>query len=350
MANAIATGGGERLPSMGFVQHQRSIINPGSFDRAFRRQQQILQTRNDKDIGKCMGQTHKSAPAPNSELRQFEGGMNLPTNRPLSSSPAMQQLPTVGQLSKLQRELQQQQQQLQQTRQQQGQRDMLYQQQQQALAVQKLLGVNTSSSQNHSLIITNALNALKSCNDQALLKAMMPSESTTEDNATESCIRAAVSERLQQLRNENANTNQSGLASSPIPPRHLERSPRGMPPSIHNNMNTHTQGMSQPQDTNYSLMLAQMRKLDRANQQRIAGIESTGMINKVSKLQGQLPPSEVARLYNEISAMQRLRRQQHGTLQASHLGGGGELSQQQQQPQNDAKKKYPRPVRRASAA
>ena len=42
--------------------------------------------------------------------------------------------------------------------------------------IDQILGVNTSSSRNHSKVISNALDALKSYNDRALLTAMMTKE------------------------------------------------------------------------------------------------------------------------------------------------------------------------------
>lgn len=189
-----------------------------------------------------------------------------------------------------------------------------------ALAIQKILGVNTSSSQNHPLVINNALNALKACNDQALLTALMTKEHNNNSSGrkaphtelstyqVQSRVHAAMEAQLQQLveynkdqhyNNANA-TSSSTLASSSSQQGSTQQHQRDERRSVQKS----TPNIPPPrvQDSVHAAMLAQMKRLDKSNRQRLVGM-SSGM--KASSSNASKNPmmsqSNVAQLYNHIN-------------------------------------------------
>lgn len=218
-----------------------------------------------------------------------------------------------------------------------------------ALAIQKILGVNTSSSQNHPLVINNALNALKACNDQALLTALMTKEHINSSSGrkaphtelstyqVQSRVHAAMEAQLQQLveynkdqhyNNANA-TSSSTLASS---------SQQGSSTQQHQSDERRSVQKSTPnippprvQDSVHAAMLAQMKRLDKSNRQRLVGMSSGRKASSNASKNPMMSQSNVAQLYNHINNTRQ-------------RGNGAQSGEQR------TERKYPRAVRRASAA
>jgi hypothetical protein len=233
-------------------------------------------------------------------------------------------------------------------------------QQQGPAPCENMLGVNTSSSRNHPHVIANALDALKSCNEEAYLTALMNKEhdskaksmqsqsnsSTTPPLNTyqvQSRVHAAMEAQLRQLEEYNRER-QNSMAAENI-----------------------TMSSSSPQDNtttapqhSHALMVEKMKQLNKVNSQQQegmggntsgfgmglgAGLKGTMPLGttKVHDLKGVIPQSTygtVARLYNEINAMNQQQQQ----------GGGASGNQSSQHGQQGGQRKFFRAVRRASAA
>lgn len=191
----------------------------------------------------------------------------------------------------------------------------------QAIAIQQLLGVNTSSSRSHPLVIANALKALKSCNDQAFLTALMSKkEHAAKANGSNSMallhrqqespyqgqsrVHAAMQAQLRQLEeysNEHySRTNMtSALAVATQRGGVTQGTGSGGTGRI---VESATQSSILSAAGVENAMLAQMRQLEESKYQRlIAG--QMGSSNTMSQ-------GNVAQLYNEINAMRQQQQQQ----------------------------------------
>ena len=236
----------------------------------------------------------------------------------------------------------------------------------QAITIQQLLGVNTSSSRSHPLVISNALKALKSCNDQAFLTAMLskkekehtaklakhsnsnsvalPHHQQESSYQVQSRVHAAMQAQLRQLE-EYSNEHYSYSRTKMTSTLAAATQQGGVTPGS----GSGTGGMLSSagvENPVHAAMLAQMRQLEESKHQRlIAGVTkatSTQMSSSNTMSQGN-----VAQLYNEMNVM---RQQQHlhdsgvsssvANNNASPPGAGESRSQ----------RKRSMSVRRASAA
>eukprot|EP00579_Thalassiosira_antarctica_P005667 CAMPEP_0201880834 /NCGR_PEP_ID=MMETSP0902-20130614/11315_1 /ASSEMBLY_ACC=CAM_ASM_000551 /TAXON_ID=420261 /ORGANISM="Thalassiosira antarctica, Strain CCMP982" /LENGTH=659 /DNA_ID=CAMNT_0048408915 /DNA_START=177 /DNA_END=2156 /DNA_ORIENTATION=+ len=221
-----------------------------------------------------------------------------------------------------------------------------------AIAIQALLGVNTSSSRSHPLVIANALNALKTCNDQALTskehtKAINKSISMVSSQEkgmpssyqVQSRVHAAMKAQLSQLSQleEYSNENYSRInTTSALAAQRGTSSQADTQGDSAGRSVESTQRLtlsSRVQDTIHVAMLGQMRQFEKSSHQRatgtIIGMKATGM-NGNPMSQGN-----VAQLHNEINT----RHQQH-QRDPNHVPSGGQRYERM----------YPRAARRASAA
>jgi len=189
--------------------------------------------------------------------------------------------------------------------------------------------------QNHPLAIANAMSALESCSDQALLSALIAKENshgtslTPQGSGSSSTpakspyqiqcrVHAAMQAQLRQLNEYNQEN--------------------------HNTVTNMDSSSNAHEDLSRATMLAQIRHLEKMNNARVAKMGNKGRVGTTMKAPllmngGQISQNQVAQLYNEIAARQQ---QQHVASSASGVStthSGGRL-----------KKKYPRGVRRASAA
>lgn len=216
--------------------------------------------------------------------------------------------------------------------------------------IDQMLGVNTSSSRNHSKVIANALDALKSYNDRALLTAMMTKEHNRKASSSspanvegggggdisthqvQSRVHAAMQAQLRQLEEYSAEQYERTSPS--------EGGGRG----AHDMGRRHNNAPSprpHVQDPVHVAMLAQMRRLDKSNYQRLAGLKKAS--GDGSPMSSQ---RNVAQLYNEINARQQrqhqvVEEQQHRYGMVPHPRSG----EQEQRTMRGW-----RSVRRASAA
>lgn len=230
-------------------------------------------------------------------------------------------------------------------------------QQQGPVPIDNMLGVNTFSSRNHPHIIANALDALKSCNEEAYLTALMNKEHDSKAKSlqpqgnssaspplntyqVQSRVHAAMEAQLRQLEQYNRER-QNSMAAENI-----------------------SLSSSSPQDNtttapqhSHALMVEKMKQLNKVNSQQQegmggntsglgAGLKGTMPLGtaKVHGLKCVIPQSTygtVARLYNEINAMNQQQQQQ---------GGEATGNQSSQHGQQGGQRKFFRAVRRASAA
>lgn len=229
---------------------------------------------------------------------------------------------------------------------------------------QNLLGVNTASSRNHHHIIANALDALKSCNEEAYLTAVMnkehdakakslrPQSNSSSNTATtplntyqvQSRVHAAMEAQLRQLEGYNRER-QNSMAAENI--------------SMNNRSSPQDSTSAVPHQHSHALMTEKMKQMNKINSQQqhagmggnaggrstVDGLKGTMQpVAKANNLKDAIPQSTygtVARLYNEINAMNQ---QQQGGVAGKQNSQSGMSSQQGPQ------RKFFRAVRRASAA
>lgn len=308
----LAKFGNQHHHHLHHYQH-RSNAN-STFNHAFSRQQEILHRGHQQRHTNNSDQTFR--------LVQGSGDVNQYQGSPMQS---MNQSPMHQQGQPQQPALQQ--------RSHQG--NPMHQQPRhsnldQAATIQKLLGVNTSSSQSHPLVIVNALNALTSCSDQALLTAMMNKEHSKDKGSVpqggsgsgvaegtavtsyqvQSRVHAAMQAQLRQLEEYNREKHNTNMDSSNV------------------------------QDATHAAMLAQMRQLEKMNNARVAGMATRlGTAMKGPLMSNQMSQTGVAQLYNEINARQQ---PQHGDSSATGVSAAHS--------DGHSKRKHPRTVRRAWAA
>eukprot|EP00579_Thalassiosira_antarctica_P029238 CAMPEP_0202003612 /NCGR_PEP_ID=MMETSP0905-20130828/9147_1 /ASSEMBLY_ACC=CAM_ASM_000554 /TAXON_ID=420261 /ORGANISM="Thalassiosira antarctica, Strain CCMP982" /LENGTH=850 /DNA_ID=CAMNT_0048560781 /DNA_START=93 /DNA_END=2645 /DNA_ORIENTATION=+ len=310
-------------------QHGLVDNSVGSFDRAFSRQQEILR-----------GASHSSAPtlfrtahSNNANQGQGQGGSMLPSSLSMPpSSLFMPQLQRQQQLHPRQGRgaspMQQQSSMQPQSSMQQQHRSRRRSNIDQAITIQQLLGVNTSSSRSHPLVIANALKALKSCNDQAFLTALMSKkEQAAKANGSNSMalphrqqerpyqgqsrVHVAMQAQLRQLEeysNEHYSRTKmtSALAAATQRGGVTQGSGSG---GTGRSVESSTQSVILSAAGVENAMLAQMRQLEESKYQRlIAG--QMGSSNTMSQ-------GNVAQLYNEINAMRQQQQQRDSGVSSS---------------------------------
>jgi len=222
----------------------------------------------------------------------------------------------------------------------------------QAIAVQKLLGVDTSSSRSHPLVIENAMKALKACNaEHALLKALVsknqdPSSQTKGSNRNiltppqqqansyqaEGRVRAAMLRaQIRQLEEECREEHQN---RSNLPGVSQGSGRSGASGRIAEN----TAQTSTATHERHAKILEQMRQLDDLNQRRVmAGMNKLNPQFNISTMSQR----SVAQLCNQITAARQQQRQ-HEPESASNNRDARVASRREG--------KFPQGVRRASAA
>ncbi|KAL9184807.1 hypothetical protein ACHAXT_002584 [Thalassiosira profunda] len=204
------------------------------------------------------------------------------------------------------------------------------------MSVDPILGVNTASSRNHALIIANALDALKACNDQALLAALViqehgkaaPKTSSAAEEANDlegpstyqvqGRVHAAMQAQLRQLEEytaENYNRIHGTQAETPMETAAVAEV---LPPAA-------------PANT----ALAEAEAQRHAHGAVHDNILRAAMLQRTKKLKGYAPALSqggVARLYHQIN------------------GGGQQSGDGANAPASPPRERRHRAVRRASAA
>jgi len=327
-----------------------SLNNPGQLDRVFSRQQDILR-----------GDVHSTYFRMALSAKQDQGGSMMQPSSSLQEPQQQQQ----RQLSTRQGGSMMQSSSIQHNRCPQRRSNI-----DQAIAIQKLLGVNTASSRSHPLIIANALKALESCNDKVLLTAFMSKDHTkTKSGTTMSAssprgpssyqiqrrVYAPMQAQLRQMeecgdkRCVNTNTT-STLMTAKAGRRgavgqgdtrgdthevtHVGTSAgRGVESGTQSSVLSST-GVH---DTVHAAMIARMKQLDselKAQQAIIERGRGDGTTDRKMSNGHLMSQRDVAELHNGMHS------QQH---QSNETRSGGADEQR-------LKRKYPRSVRRASAA
>lgn len=301
-----------------YLQRYQHESNANStFDSVFSRQQEILHRGNrEQGRGTLNSDQAFRFGQGSGDVNQFQGrsmqsGINqLPLKSAMRQQPSLQQRPHQGNPMQIQH--------------QQPRHSNL----DQAAVIQKLLP------QNHPLAIANAMSALESCSDEALLSALITKENSHGNSLTpqgsgssstpakspyqiQCRVHAAMQAQLRQLNEYNQENHNTAT-------------------NMDSSSNVH-------EDLSRAAMLAQMRHLEKMNNARVAKMGNNGQVGTTMKAPllmngGQISQNQVAQLYNEIAA----RQQQHVVSSASgvsttHSGGR-------------PKKMHPRGVRRASAA
>lgn len=217
----------------------------------------------------------------------------------------------------------------------------------QSIAIQKFLGVDTSSSRNHPLVIGNALKALKSSNDQALLRTLSSMERANSEigggtTATttavpqpvgetsyreRSIIHAAMQAQLRRLDegrdgdrhhgHRGNGTTKTSASCSALKAAAIRRGIESAHAAVMSSSSTGMRGdIGSSQDAPlHGAMLARMRQLDselRAQRAIIARGSARGAgKKKETDLQGKtrtgspMSQRKIAQLYNEINSRQR---------------------------------------------
>lgn len=205
-------------------------------------------------------------------------------------------------------------------------------------------GVDTSSSRNHPLVVSDALNVLKTCSDEALLTALM----NKKHNAKTKSALPHSSKQAESRLHAAMQLRQQGRESG----RH------------HGNaVSTADDGIGGSGDRDsiniaHTLMLEKMRELQESNRKRIAKMGGNAEVlggtglkeTHHAKVHASDPIPQrtmIAQLYNEINARNRQQQKQHGGKSDDPSNHNNNTDGQGR---GDAERKYPRAVRRASAA
>jgi len=327
-----------------------SLNNPGQFDRVFSRQQEILR-----------GDVHSTSFRMAQSAKQDQGGSMMQPSSSLQELHQQQQ-----QLSTRQGGLMMQSSSIQH-----NQRPQRWSNIDQAIAVQKLLGINTASSRIHPLIIANALKALESCNDKVLHTAFMSKEHTkTKSGTTMSAPspRGASSYQVQrrvhasmqaQLRQLEEYGNKRCVRTNTTPPLMTATADRrgavgrgdtrgdthevthagsGARRGVKSGTQSSVLSSTGVNDTVHAAMIARMKQLDsvlKAQQAIIARGRGDGKTDQKTSSRHLMSQRNVAELHNGMQS-----KQQHQSNE-TQSGGAGEQR---------LDRKYPLSVRRASAA
>eukprot|EP00578_Thalassiosira_sp_NH16_P003420 CAMPEP_0181139652 /NCGR_PEP_ID=MMETSP1071-20121207/34895_1 /TAXON_ID=35127 /ORGANISM="Thalassiosira sp., Strain NH16" /LENGTH=780 /DNA_ID=CAMNT_0023226571 /DNA_START=133 /DNA_END=2475 /DNA_ORIENTATION=+ len=216
----------------------------------------------------------------------------------------------------------------------------------QADRFERQLGVDTSSSRNHPLIMSDALNALKTCSDKTLIAALMNKDHNgkakimlSQSGQRVDCgMHAAINTQLQQLKEyRQESSRQRGVNVSTT--------------DVDNRINNN--GAQDTTNIAHTLMLEEMRELQESNHKRIAKMGGNAEVFGFRRLKevqhakahasDPMPHGTIiAQLYNEINA--RNRQQQHS---GASDDSGNRSDKAVGQGHGDTKW---RAVRRASAA
>jgi len=241
----------------------------------------------------------------------------------------------------------------------------------QAIAIQKLLGVKIASSRSHPLIIANALKALESCNDEALLTAFMSKEHIKAKGGTsmpaasprgassyqvQRRVHAAMQVQLRQLEEYGdercVRTNTTPTLMTATGNRRGAVARDGTRGNTHEVMHagsgdgrrvengTQSSVLSSTgvHDTDHAAMIARMKQLDselKAQQAIIARGRGNGTTDKKMSNGNLISQRNVAELHNGMHS-----RQQHQNNETRSSGAG----------EQRLERKYQRSIRRASAA
>ena len=305
------------------LQMQKEQTGNSGFDRAFSRQQAFLRTNNHEQVG------HQSSQQQGREMNRYASTtmqsqrQNEPSPMSLSMSRMNQQRQLQLLASLKQSEASQQQQRLQSS-------------------------TMTDESRHHTQVIANALN---SRNDYAYLTALMTNEHTKADMAHQrgqlqrtennsilspppgrSRVHATMHAQLQRHQEYSQSTRPTHNFSSQSPPTETSRV---------GGYSISTPRQGTPSMLDYTTLLSQMKQLEKSDQSSQGVVSSTtttasGGGMKVSSLISQLSQNEVARLRLMHDSLR-----QHQS--ASGVSGAHNTDEH-------GKRKYPRSVRRASAA
>lgn len=242
-----------------------------------------------------------------------------------------------------------------------GRQENSAEQRQRALAVERLLGLDSSASQNHEIIIAKALEALRGCNDQSLLTALERSNASARTAGGEGSApsqrqlpgRADVdleAQQREQLRDMETRLRHMGGYSSPQGPG---RDPAPQVPQGDVRRGHRVEGVPTNDDpavrANIREALARMRRLDDANRERL--LSSAREAKQADEDCAQfLSQGDVARLYREIgrprqAELARLMQERRGPNAPGGQGSGEAADGQVRRSGEEW-----RSVRRASAA
>ena len=267
----------------------RDNDNPGPFDRAFRRQQEILRGAH-LALDVSRGQWSPAMKSPSPVQQQWRQWPHSRQVGPIMQSSSMQeqQWPHHSRPRRIPKV-------------------------DQANAVQNLLGVDTFSSRSHPLVIANALRALDSSNNPAML--------LSKDSAPP---RGEGSRQAQGLSH----------AAMQAQLRRLEEQVTGRTSALE--AVEHAPGATTRSEDAHAAMLARMIRLDKElKAQRVVLAAGEGSKEKAGGC-GAMSQGDVARLREVCS-----RRRPRDSVDASGLGGVSGRC---------VERKHPRSVRRASAA
>ena len=323
------------------LQMQKEQTGNSGFDRAFSRQQ-AFRTNNHQQVG------HRSSQQQGREMNMYASTtmQSQRQNEPSPMSMSMSQMNQQRQLQLLaslrQSKASQQQQRLQSSTMRQQE---LSGQLSTHVSVEQRL--HTDEARNHPQVIAKAL---KSRNDHAYLTALTTNEHTKADMAHQrgqlqhteknsirspppgrSRVHAAMQSQLQRHQEYSQATRPTHNFSSQSPPTETSRV---------GGYSISTPRQGTPSMLDYTTLLSQMKQLEKSDQSSQGVVSSTTTASgggmKVSSLISQLSQNEVA----QLRLMHDSLRQQQS---ASGVSGAHNTDEH-------GKRKYPRSVRRASAA